>query len=57
MKKILSVLCLILVSVLMVSCNREEVAPALPEVDLNSEVSILVPSGTPYLAISGLLKN
>lgn len=57
MKKVLSLFSLVLVSLIMVACNFDKQVPALPEVELNSEVSILVPSGTPYLAISGLLKN
>lgn len=56
MKKIISVLCLVLV-LFTVSCSLNEIPTTLPEVELNSEVSILVPSGTPYLAIAGLLKN
>ena len=56
MKKIICFLCLIVVMMLS-ACKIKEQAPALPEIDLNSEVSILVPSGTPYLAIAGLLNN
>jgi ABC-type nitrate/sulfonate/bicarbonate transport system substrate-binding protein len=55
-KKIISILCLVLV-LFTVSCSLNEIPTTLPEVELNSEVSILVPSGTPYLAIAGLLKN
>lgn len=59
MKKIISLLSLVLLSLLMVSCNNDdiEVPAELPTTTLSSEVSILTPGGTPYLAIGGLLVN
>ena len=60
MKKIISLLSLVLLAVLMVSCSDEETPEVhleLPTTTLSSEVSILTPTGTPYLAIGGLLVN
>ena len=57
MKKIIHIFCLILLFTLVTSCNLDKKTPELPKVELNSEVSILVPSGTPYLALCGLLGN
>ena len=44
MKKVLIILCLVALSFLTISCEKEK-----------EEVKIIVPLGTPYLAISGLL--
>ena len=60
MKKIISLLSLVLLSLLMVSCNdkkENEVPKELPTTTLSSEVKILTPAGTPYLALGGLLDN
>ena len=48
MKKILSIICLLFISIFLFSCDDNS---------LESEVTILVPNGTPYLAIGGLLEN
>ena len=60
MKKIFSLLSLVLLALLMVSCGdkkENEVPKELPTTTLSSEVKILTPGGTPYLALGGLLVN
>lgn len=61
MKKVLSLLSLVLLMVVMVSCGKDDTKPEipkeLPQTTLSSEVKILTPGGTPYLAIGGLLIN
>ncbi len=59
MKKILSVLCLLIVSIVLASCGEgnETTNKELPTTEISGEVSIITPAGTPYLAIGGLLAN
>ena len=57
MRKIVNIFSVLLVFLLMVSCNMDKNVAELPKVDINSEVSVLVPSGTPYLALCGLLNS
>lgn len=59
MKKIFSLFSLLLIGLLLVGCGdkNENTNKELPTVELSSEVSIITPSGTPYLAIGGLLAN
>ena len=56
MKKLLLIITLFLFGVVIVSCGDGE---PLKEngVVLNSEVKLIVPNGTPYLAVAGLLEN
>ena len=57
MRKIVNTFSMLLFFLLMVSCSIDKNAAELPKVELNNEVSILVPSGTPYLALCGLLNS
>ena len=57
MRKIVNIFSMLLIVLLMVSCNIDKNAAELPKVELNNEVSVLVPSGTPYLALCGLLNS
>ena len=57
MRKIVNTFSMLLLFLLMVSCSTDKNAAELPKVELNNEVSILVPSGTPYLALCGLLNS
>lgn len=60
MKKIIGLLSLVLLLLLMVSCDKKNesvVFEELPTTTLNSDVKILTPAGTPYLALGGLLVN
>ena len=57
MKKIV---CLVLFLLLMVSCGKKQenkIPNEFPTTTLSSEVKILTPAGTPYLALGGLLVN
>lgn len=56
MKKLLSIVSLLLVSLWLVACGGDDEQGTV-DVGLESEVSIIVPNGTPYLAIGGLLEN
>ena len=57
MRKIISIFSLMLIVTLMVSCGIDKNVAELPKVELENEVSVLVPSGTPYLALCGLLNS
>ena len=57
MRKIVNTFSMLLLFLLMVSCSIDKNAAELPKVELENEVSILVPSGTPYLALCGLLNS
>ncbi len=60
MKKVLSLLSLILLMVVMVSCGEEkkpEAPKEMPSVTLSSKVRVLTPGGMPYVALGGLLFN
>ena len=57
MRKIISIFSLMLIFILMVSCSIDKNVAELPKVELDNEVSVLVPSGTPYLALCGLLNS
>ena len=52
MKKIYSILFLIMISVILLSCTNKDC-----EIEFETEVSIIVPNGTPYFAIASLLEN
>ena len=60
MKKVLSLLSLILLMVVMVSCGdkeKQEAPKEMPSATLSSKISVLTPGGMPFVALGGLLFN
>ena len=58
MKNILIVTCLFMLSILLASCGDNiDRNVDLPKIELENEISILVPSGPPYLAVAGALAS